>query len=203
MRLNSTVKQRAARTISYLLMPTTFAFVAFLLLTFFTRQHTDKLTVAGVSLLFGAVLPFGYLYFLLRKEKVTQIDVPIRQQRTVPYLISVVIYLIGSLVLFIMGASVTVYALMVCYATNTLVVSLINTQWKISAHATGASGPLTALALTFGWLLLPFFLIVILVAWARVELKAHTPAQVVAGAFLGIVLTAAQVEALYKIAGAK
>lgn len=197
------MKQRAALTISYVFMPTNFALAAFLVLAFLTRQKVNPLGVATVSAVFGAVLPFAYLFYLLRNEKVTRIDVPVRQQRTIPYLISVGIYIIGFIVLFIIGASPTVYALMFCYATNTLVLSLINTQWKISAHAMGASGPLTALALTFGWLTLPFFLLILIVAWARVELKAHTRAQVAAGALLGIFLTAVQLEAIYKIAGAR
>lgn len=182
-------------------MPTTFALAAFLPLALLTRQHADSAAIAAVSVFFGVVLPFIYLFYLLRRKKVTKIDVPLRRQRTVPYLISVVIYFAGFLALVAIGAAVTVYALMFCYATNTLVISAINTQWKISAHAMGASGPLTALAVTFGWKILPLFLIVILVAWARVELKAHTRAQVAAGAILGILLTAVQVEALYKIAG--
>lgn len=201
LKLNCLVKQRAALTISYVLMPTSFAMVAFLLLVFFTPQSSDKAVIAIVSILFGAVLPFMYLVLLLRREKVTRLDVPVRGQRTVPYLVTVVMYTAGLITLYELGASVMVYALMLCYATNTLVISAINTRWKISAHAMGASGPLTALALTFGWLVLPFFLIVPIVAWARVELKAHTRAQVIAGAFLGIVLTAVQVQALYKIAG--
>lgn len=183
-------------------MPTTFAAAAFLLLAYLTPQTGDMTVIAAVSILFGAVLPFLYLLMLLRREKVTGLDVPVREQRTVPYLVTVVIYSAGVVALFILGASVMVYALMLCYATNTLVVSLINTRWKISAHAVGASGPLTALAVTFGWRVLPFFLIVPVVAWARVELKAHTRAQVIAGGLLGIVLTVFQVQALYKIAGA-
>ncbi len=183
-------------------MPTTFALVAFILLAFLTPQKTVPLLIALVSVLFGAVLPFLYLLILFHREKVTGFDVPVREQRTVPYLISVLIYFVGFITLVAIGASVTVYALMLCYATNTLVISIINVKWKISAHAMGASGPLTALAVTFGWRVLPIFLVVPIVAWARVEVKAHTRAQVAAGSLLGIILTGVQLEALYKIAGA-
>ncbi len=100
-------------------------------------------------------------------------------------------------------ASVQVYSLMFCYATNTLAVTAINTKWKISAHAVGASGPLTSLAITFGWEVLPLFVLMLVVAWARIELKAHTRSQVTAGALLGILLTGVQVEAFHKIAGAR
>lgn len=175
---------------------------AFLSLALLTHQHAGNTIIAAVAVLFGAVLPFLFLLYLLRSEKVTKIDVPLRSQRTGPYLISVLIYIAGFVVLLAIGASTTVYALMFCYATNTLVISAINTKWKISAHAMGSSGPLTALAVTFGWPIVPFFMLVVLVGWARVELKAHTRAQVAVGALLGILLTAFQVEALYKLAGA-
>ncbi len=195
------MKQRAAQVISYVFMPTTFAVVAFLLLAFLSKHGTHAAEIAFVAVLFGAVLPFLYLYSLLRNRKVTHIDVPIRQQRTVPYLVSAFIYLSGFVVLFFMGASVPVYALMFCYVTNTLVISLINIKWKISAHAMGAAGPLTLLALVFGWQTVPAFIVVAVVAWARVELKAHTTAQVVAGSALGIILTGVQLEVLFKYAG--
>jgi membrane-associated phospholipid phosphatase len=195
------VKERAALAVSYIFMPTTFAMVAFILLAFCTPQGTYGLLVAFIAVLFGAVAPFLYLYLLLRKEKVTRIDVPIRQQRTIPYLNSSAIYFAGFVLLLLAKASAPVCALMFCYATNTLVISLINTQWKISAHAMGAAGPLTLLAIAFGPYVLPAFPIIAVVAWARVELKAHSTAQVVAGSVLGIVLTAAQTEAFLKLAG--
>ena len=167
-----------------------------------TGQGANTLLIATLSVLFGAILPLVYLFYLLHRDKVTRLDVPLREQRTIPYLISVLIYAAGFVALISVGASVPVYSLMFSYATSTLVVSAINTRWKISAHAMGASGPLTALAITFGRDMLPLFLLVIIVAWARIELKAHTKAQVTAGALLGIFLTGVQVEAFYKIAGA-
>ncbi len=183
-------------------MPTSFALVSFFLLTYFTIEESGKLIIAVVSIFFGAILPFFYIFTLFRRRKVSDIDVPIREQRTAPYLVAVSFYLIGFLVLILIKASVPVFALMFCYATNTLVAALINTKWKISAHAMGAAGPLTALTFVFGWKILPAFLLTIIVSWARVELKAHTRAQVTAGVVLGILLTAIQVEAFYKISGA-
>lgn len=200
--LNYSVKQRAALTISYIFMPTSFALAAFLFLSCMTSQGANAFGVAFLSAFFGAILPLAYLFYLLRREKVTRLDVPLREQRTIPYLISVLIYIAGFVALISVGASVPVNALMFCYATNTLAISAINIKWKISAHAMGASGPLTALAITFGREVLPLFLLVLLVAWARIELKAHTRSQVTAGALLGILLTGVQVEAFYKIAGA-
>ncbi len=191
--------KKTAKLISYIFTPTTFALIAFLVLSYFVEQPSNKHTVAAVSVLFGAILPFGYILFLLRRESVTHLDVPIREQRTGPYVVSVLIYAVGFLVLYFMKAAVPVCALMFCYATNTLVVAIINTRSKISAHAMGASGPLTLLVIVFGWKVLPAFLLVIIISWARVELKAHTKAQVTAGTLLGILLTAIQAEVLFSL----
>ena len=184
-------------------MPPVFALGAFSALAACTVDSPRKYGVAAVAVLFGAVIPFIYLLALLRKKKVTGIDVPVRLQRTEPYLVCVSIYLVGFLILYLLRASLPVSALMFCYAANTFVVSLINMQWKISAHAMGASGPLTLLAMTFGWKVLPLFSLVPLVAWARVELKVHTRGQVVAGALLGVIMTAAQLQGFYEFAGGR
>ena len=56
-------------------------------------------------------------------------------------------------------------------------------------HASGIAGPLTALIYVVGLTAIPFLLLVVPVGWARLKLKAHTPAQVVAGVLLTIVTT--------------
>jgi len=50
-------------------------------------------------------------------------------------------------------------------------------------------GPFAALLYLLGVVAAPLLLMIIPVAWARVELKAHTVMQVVAGAVLSGVLT--------------
>ena len=48
-----------------------------------------------------------------------------------------------------------------------------------------ASGSVAILALTYGPLVLPAYLLVALLGWSRVAVKDHTVAQVVVGAVLG------------------
>jgi membrane-associated phospholipid phosphatase len=75
---------------------------------------------------------------------------------------------------------------------------LINLHWKISIHAMGIAGPLTALIYLFGLPGLILTLIVPLVGWSRVYLKRHTPWQVIIGTILGFVLTATQIYLLMR-----
>ncbi len=51
----------------------------------------------------------------------------------------------------------------------------------------GITAPLVALTYLYGWDPLPFLILIPLVGWSRVYLKAHTIAQVCAGTLLGAV----------------
>ena len=73
---------------------------------------------------------------------------------------------------------------------STLVVQYITRYWKISTHALGITAPLVALTLLYGRQPLPFLVLIPMVCWARIYLKAHTVMQVVAGAALALATTA-------------
>ena len=57
-------------------------------------------------------------------------------------------------------------------------------------HAAIAAGAATVLLLVFGPALLVVWPLVALIAWSRVQVGDHTPAQVLAGVALGIVVNA-------------
>jgi len=63
--------------------------------------------------------------------------------------------------------------------------ALVTMAWKISIHCAVASGSVAILALTYGPLVLPGYVLVALLGWSRVALKDHTVAQVLAGSVLG------------------
>ena len=57
--------------------------------------------------------------------------------------------------------------------------------WKVSFHAAVAAGTATILVLLFGAAWSLAWLVVAAIAWSRVYLRSHTPAQVVVGITLG------------------
>src|SRR4029450_5704830 len=61
---------------------------------------------------------------------------------------------------------------------------------KVSGHAAMASGAATVLVLVFGPALLVVWPLVALIAWSRVQVGDHTPAQVLAGVALGVIVNA-------------
>ena len=73
-----------------------------------------------------------------------------------------------------------------------LIVAIISYWWKISIHTASMACSLVALRYKFGAIISPFYLLLLFVGQARIVLRRHTIAQAIAGALLGIVLTAIQ-----------
>jgi hypothetical protein len=146
-------------------------------------------TLFFITSFFGFVLPFAGVLALMKKGLLTDLFATERTERYVPFLASLVSYLLGTLVLIYVQAPPAVTALMATYFVNGLVLVVITTKWKISIHASGVTSPVTALVYLLGSHLLPLFLIFLPVAWARLELKAHNKMQLTMGALLSGVLT--------------
>lgn len=77
-------------------------------------------------------------------------------------------------------------ALIVAMAVGLIVALAITLVWKLSIHL--AAGAVVILMLVFGPALVVLAPVVVLVAWARVELGDHTVEQVAAGAVIGAVV---------------
>ncbi len=188
--------------VSVLLNPTTLGVVAVTVFSvLFGTDVYNRLFLFVISFLFCVLIPFLYIVYLKRNSNIESLDVPVRQQRTMPYLFAMVSYVIGLLLLVWYNAPWPVVALLVCYLGNTLFIVSVNFFWKISAHAMGVGAVVTGFGIVvspvyfFGVLLLP------LVSWSRIKLDMHSRGQVIAGSLLSVILTAAQFEIVYRLYG--
>ena len=134
-------------------------------------------------------MPIAVLYLLAKMKFIPDIYASDRRSRTLPFLAAVAGYGVGSVLLVLTDAPPLISALMLCYAVNTAVMTLITLVWKISIHASGVAGPAVAFGSAFGLAGYLFLLLVIPVGWSRLALKAHSVSQVAAGALIAIVLT--------------
>jgi membrane-associated phospholipid phosphatase len=178
-----------AKVISGFGAPMILAFPAFIALLVATNPPSLPLLLL-VAFLFGSVFPILVIYLMYRMNKVGDLDVTDRSERKTPFMVSILVYALGTVIMFALNAPPIVSALMFCYTTNTLVTFLISLHWKISVHAVGVAGPFTCLVYFFG--------LIIPIGWSRVELKAHTLAQVVAGFLLSIAITWVQLVLLFQ-----
>jgi len=150
---------------------------------------SDAPLLIAITSLFGSILPLAMVYSLLKLDIIKDFYAQERGTRFIPFLWTTFFYLLGTVSLIIVAAPAVVTALMACYFVNGIVLMVITLRWKISIHASGVTGPFTALVYLLGAVMLPLLLVVIPVAWARVELKAHTIMQVAVGAVLSGALT--------------
>jgi membrane-associated phospholipid phosphatase len=94
-------------------------------------------------------------------------------------------FLAGLAVLVVLNAPQQLVALVVAMLAALAATTVVTLWWKLSLHAAAASGTVAILALSFGPALTLAVPLVAVVAWSRVRLGDHTPAQTVAGAILG------------------
>ena len=140
---------------------------------------------AGLYSLLAFVAPALYVVWLFRRGEVDDLHLNDRRQRLRPLCASLVTAGLALVLLTLGGAP---FLLVVVAALNLAQMAFflaLTCKWKISAHCASAAG-LAMLGMSLldsGALLL--VLALPLVAWARLYLQRHTPAQVAAGAALG------------------
>lgn len=187
--LNAGLLTRIARIVSEVLAPA--VLVAALLLV--VGWHAGD--TPGVSrwwglpgALFAAVLPLGYVLHGVRRGRFSGHHIPERADRRVPLLFGTVSLAAGLLLLLALGAPRDVLALLVAGGCGLVVFAVVTNWWKMSIHAGVAAGTVAALTAIYGPVALLGAPLVLLGCWARVQLTAHTPAQVVAGALAGALI---------------
>jgi hypothetical protein len=175
-----------ARLVTEVLAPAPTVAVLVLLVAWHSAPTTAEAVQWGVlAVLFVSAMPFLYILRGVRRGRLTDHHVGLRQQRPVPLLIGVVSMLVGLFLLAFWGAPRGLIALVAMVAVGMALSLLVTLVWKLSIHAAVVSGAVAVLVLVFGLPLLVLAPLVPLVCWARVAVRDHTPAQTVAGAVLG------------------
>lgn len=179
-----------ARVVSDLFSPPVIWGVLALPIAFRDAESLNQaITWATVYIMLVCVLPIVYISAMVKLGKITDIHMKVRKQRILPFLISMISTSIAWLVLRLMGAP-AIMPLLAMFSLVQLAVMLgITFVWQISVHAISISGATIAMWFFFGVipaiLTLPF---IVLVGAARLKLRRHTPAQVIAGAMIGLMV---------------
>ena len=183
-----------ARIISTVFVPPSFTLIVFTIFALVLENEFYKqLIVISTAFVFGFIAPIVLFVILRKKKKLIDIDASEKDERTFPFIISILFYLAGLIILIIFNVIIISIAFWFCYISNTLITIFINKHWKISAHSMGASGPLAAMTYVFGPMALVFSLIILMVGWSRIQLKVHNAAQVSAGILLAFISTYLQI----------
>ncbi|MDQ0616076.1 phosphatase PAP2 family protein [Arthrobacter globiformis] len=184
------VKNRVARVITEALQPPITVALLLLLSPAVEPGFPGTVWFGAVAVLFVCVLPLAAVVLLVRLGKVTDHHVSDRKQRAPVLAMTVVSLLAGLAVLLAINAPYSVIVVVLAIVGGVVVLAVISLFWKISGHAGAIALTTVITVLILGVQWLPLLLLIPAVGWSRVVLRAHTVAQVVAGALVGGGVTA-------------
>jgi membrane-associated phospholipid phosphatase len=134
---------------------------------------------------FCGLIPYGIVIAGVHRQRWSDRHLRVRQQRRTPFLVAIASVLVGLALLVALDAPRQLVALVVAMLTGLAATMLLTLWWKVSVHTAAASGTVAILVVTFGPPLLLALPAIALVAWSRIRLDDHTPAQTLVGAALG------------------
>lgn len=141
--------------------------------------------------LFAAVLPILFIKRGIRRERWDDRHVGAKRHRLIVMAFIIASVTVGIALLATLGAPRPITALIVSMLTTLAALIAVTPVWKISVHSAVSSGSVLLIALACGWWALALYPLVALVGWSRIALRDHTRNQVIAGAILGALVSAA------------
>lgn len=150
------------------------------------------------TFLFTCVLPISAIWIMMKKGDVSDFQIVLARERTMPYVYAVFGFACWSYQLIsILHAPLFLCFIAVGASFAIAIVAVINHWWKISAHLTGFGGLVGGLltyclgigAIPTWWMLSLWLVLSLALMFARLRLDAHTPAQVCAGWLTGMFCT--------------
>lgn len=179
-------RARLARAVTESLAPANLVIGLLLLVAWHSADSTAARLAWGVgAAAFAGVLPLAFLLTGARQGRWEDHHVGDRSKRPLVMLAILASVLVGTGLMVATGAPRELVALLVAMITGLIATLAVTLVWKISIHAAVASGTIVVLALVFGPVLNLLWLLVGVVGWSRVELRDHTPAQVLGGVVVG------------------
>ena len=173
-----------ARALTNALNPFAIFTVLYALVAFVEATASEALLFLAVEL-FAAVAVAGYVVLMRRRARVGDFWISARAERLTPalFLLAAFVGLLGALAL--LDAPRDLLLLTLSMGLASAAVAFITLFWKASAHCTVAGHAAAAGLLLLGPLGLIFALVLPLVIWARITLRAHTAPEALAGAVVG------------------
>lgn len=150
------------------------------------------------TFLLTCLLPLTAIWILIRKGVVSDLQIENSSERTMPYIYTILGFSFWCyLMITILHAPVFMCFVSIGATIAITLIAVINKWWKISAHLSGFGGLVgsifayhLAMSIEPSWSNICLWLSASLVLmYARVYVKAHTPAQVCAGWLMGMTCT--------------
>jgi hypothetical protein len=179
------MREKLARLTSNILNP--FLLSCITIITLVLKSTTgiaDAVKWILISMALSVLPVFAVVLYMVSRKKLDGIFVTRRQQRNGLYLMAGGLAIVGCIILYLVDAPDLLQATFISGLAAIAIFGLINLAWKISLHSAFMSGAATIFTIIYGAAGALSFLLLVLVAWARLELKMHSLAQVVVASIL-------------------
>lgn len=180
---------KLARIASIILGPHTWLPVLFVLMILNAELSFQQLRIVfPVILLFQVVVPIAYLTIAPKLGWVRKWDMETKEERKPLFAIMFVLSLITLGIIYTVGNLILLKFCIIFVALLTTLFA-ITWYWKISLHVSLNVAAVLLIHFLFGPIALPLYLVIPIIFWARLQLKKHTVAQLVAGLIVTTTIT--------------
>jgi hypothetical protein len=185
---------RAAEIISKISNPCIVSILYLLIITFTqTDSIYESLAWIGVIVLFLVLLPLGYLLlktYLTNHQNIFTND-PTDYLRRHPkdILILAIVFGIPSIIILTtIKASPFLLYILSGLLLSALIAAAINLRYRVSFHLSGITFLVFSAVTVWGRIFFIFLVAVLIIAWAKYRIKAHTLPQIIFGILIGFVI---------------
>ena len=178
-----------------LLIPTYSYIILLNLKTYFSLiiPEPAKWKIVIMIFIITFLIPLFFTFILFKWGMVKSFYMENREERTFPFIIATIFFFLAYYLLKNLQIAPVYYYFMTGATFLLIITILINLFWKISSHMIGIGAVLGAvsglsflLMIDLKLLIISIILISGLLAYSRLKLNAHSPAQVYTGFILGV-----------------
>jgi len=172
-------RQQIARIAANILNPYLLTFIIIILLSIeSTSSSNEAIKWSLISLALSVFPVFTVVFYMVYRRKLDGIFINPRRQRSRIYLLAIACAVIGYIVLVIFKAPELLRATFLSGLIAVVLFMIINLFWKISLHTAFITASVAVLIIVYGKMAAWTVIFVPLIAWARLEMRLHTPPQV-------------------------
>ena len=184
---------RLADVISWVISPIVVApaiYIVLVQLGYSSDIH--RLYYLTVLFLSSTVVPVLLISGLKKTGKISDYNISFREQRFIPLLVLVGVNALGYEFIQQLHAPRLLTGILLFNAINMILILLITLQWKISIHLFTLTSSIALLFIQFGSVALWLLLLMPVLMWSRIFLKAHNFMQTLIGGIVGFILMYAE-----------
>jgi hypothetical protein len=188
--IRNEVKPSWARVVSDLISPpVVWTVLAFPLALTETAVRSSAIAAATLYGFIVCWLPVMFVAWMVKRGRITDIHMKLRRQRILPFGVSITCSAGGLGMLWMAKASTMLLLFGFATFVGLIIMAFVTFFWQISIHAMSITSAFVVTAIVFGTAAAMWVMpLVPVVAAARLSLHRHTPAQLLAGGLVGIMV---------------